>query len=266
MNAHDASLTIFRGKFKAWQEFFNCSEQPFLHASTKALTERYAKMVALRFEGLSLAAVGKEIGISPEQVRQRLAKFTERIDDYLRALKRCEQCHEFYGTNGVRIAGNALCLPCAEIYKKLRDPKGMEFSEMLEKSLGVHFIDDMPHTVLFTIPLKPITWNTIAAKNRWTYKKIKDQWQAQTLYAIREAQIKPIRGSKVEIGIHARWKQRRLHDACDLYAKAIIDQLVYSGILEDDSLEYVERVTFSGTIGQPRDEMVVTIKVLDDVL
>lgn len=124
----------------------------------------------------------------------------------------------------------------------------------------------MPYLAHFTIPLKPITWNALVGRNRWTYKKIKDLWQANTRYAILEAKMAPVNGFKVEIGIHAHWKQKRRHDIDDLYGKGILDQLVYSGILEDDSLEYVTKVTYTGKTGCKKDEMVVTLTQSPDVV
>ena len=63
----------------------------------------------------------------------------------------------------------------------------------------------------------------------------------------------------VKIHVHARWKEKRKHDIDSLLFKPILDQIVSSGILPDDSLEYVESVTFSGETGTGKDEMIVFI-------
>jgi hypothetical protein len=50
-------------------------------------------------------------------------------------------------------------------------------------------------------------------------------------------------GSRVRLHIHS--KRKRLCDADGISGKAAIDGLVYSGLLRDDSPEFVESVSYS---------------------
>ena len=66
---------------------------PYLRPVRKDLLERNLVAMALRLSGLSLRQVGNMVGISPEQVRQKEAKFVRwgkaKVDahgDQLRAL------------------------------------------------------------------------------------------------------------------------------------------------------------------------------------
>lgn len=108
----------------------------------------------------------------------------------------------------------------------------------------------------FIIPLKPISWNKIVAKNRWIYKSIKDEWQEASFYAIRKAQICPMTSFPIKIEIESHWKGKRKHDP-DIYAKGAIDALVYAKIIPDDSCEYIREICFKGSTGAERDEMIV---------
>jgi hypothetical protein len=111
----------------------------------------------------------------------------------------------------------------------------------------------------FEIPLKCISWNKIAAKNRWTYMKIKDEWQQATFYAIKQAKLTPVTIFPIKLMFRAMWKQKRVHDVDSLYAKATVDTLVFAKIIPDDSLQYLSIVTFTGETGADRDGLIVTI-------
>lgn len=60
------------------------------------------------------------------------------------------------------------------------------------------------------------------------------------------------------VDIHVHSKRKRLADADGLSAKWVIDAIVKSGILRDDSPEYVKTVTYSQEKGSP-EEVLVTI-------
>ena len=111
----------------------------------------------------------------------------------------------------------------------------------------------------FTIKEKLPSWNTIAGGGKWAYKKAKDTWQGFTYESALEAKLKPITEYPVDVSVHAKWKHNRCHDIDSCYVKPIFDQLVYMGILKDDSLEYVDRVTYSGEIGADEDCVIITL-------
>lgn len=107
------------------------------------------------------------------------------------------------------------------------------------------------------IPIKPISWNRLAAKNRWVYKSIKDEWQKATFDAVMEQWDGQTPETPCRIRIEAHWKQKRLHDITDLYAKAVIDAIVKMKIIPDDSLQYVKEITVTGKVGCMNDEMII---------
>lgn len=108
------------------------------------------------------------------------------------------------------------------------------------------------------IPIKPISWNAIACKHFRVYSKIMNSWRWFTLEALSKVKKEKFT-YPVSIHFHAKWKMKKVHDIDDLYGKAVVDQLVASGFLVDDSLEYVRSVTYTGEIGADKDEMIVTI-------
>ena len=66
--------------------------------------------------------------------------------------------------------------------------------------------------------------------------------------------------SRVSIHIHSR--RKRLVDADGVSAKAAIDGIVHSGLLKDDSSEYVEEVSYSQEKIQKgeEEETIITIE------
>jgi len=60
------------------------------------------------------------------------------------------------------------------------------------------------------------------------------------------------------VSIHIHSVRKRLTDSDGLCAKWLIDELVLSGLLVDDSPTYVESVTFSQEKGQP-EETIITL-------
>lgn len=112
----------------------------------------------------------------------------------------------------------------------------------------------------FAIDIKVLSWNSIACKHWLVYKAAADEAKQVTMIAIRNAKLKPIKEFPVSIHFHAKWKNSNKRDVDALYCKAILDQLVTSGILPDDSLEYVKQVTYSGEIKSDKDELIVTVE------
>ena len=111
----------------------------------------------------------------------------------------------------------------------------------------------------FDINLKVLSLNNLLRKNKWTCKRATDEAKEAAFYAIKQAKLKPIKQFPVVITFHAVWKNKIRRDVDDLFTKPIVDQLVRSGILPDDSLAYVSKVVFTGEIGMKRDHLVVHI-------
>ena len=97
--------------------------------------------------------------------------------------------------------------------------------------------------------------------------KIRDYWHDLTWAAVEQQKIKPVVFYPVEINIKCQWKARRRRDIDSLYVKAIFDSLVETGILEDDSSGFVNRVTIEGEIGAPKNMVTIVIntKLIENV-
>lgn len=67
-------------------------------------------------------------------------------------------------------------------------------------------------------------------------------------------------GVKARIAVHSR--RHRLCDADGISAKAAIDGLVHSGILKNDSPEFVENVSYSQEKTKGGEETVIVIEWL----
>jgi Holliday junction resolvase RusA-like endonuclease len=59
--------------------------------------------------------------------------------------------------------------------------------------------------------------------------------------------------------IHIHQKRKRLVDVDNVYAKAVVDGLRCSGIIEDDAPKNVESVTFSQEKSVDKEETAITI-------
>lgn len=116
--------------------------------------------------------------------------------------------------------------------------------------------------VSFTIPLKPVSWNALVRKHYRTVTKLADEWKVATLYAVKEAKIKPFPSDALPIHISftASWKGKRRHDIDSLYVKAVVDQLVAMRILPDDNCSIVRSVMVTGRNGQKADSLLVEIQ------
>ncbi len=112
----------------------------------------------------------------------------------------------------------------------------------------------------FIIPIKCVPWNQVATKSYWVYSKIGNDMKLATLYALKASKLPVVSHYPVTMHYHIKWKQKRRHDLDSLFLKHANDQIVASGILIDDSLEYVSKVIYTGETGADRDEIIVTIE------
>lgn len=122
-----------------------------------------------------------------------------------------------------------------------------------------HGIQEALMLQTFTISAKALSWNKLCTAHWRVYSRLANEWKYLALEAIQKAKIKPCTVFPIEVSIHCKWKAKRVHDIDSLYCKAICDQLVASKIIPDDSLEYIDRVAFSGETGCKKDEVIVTL-------
>jgi len=75
------------------------------------------------------------------------------------------------------------------------------------------------------------------------------------------AKENPRYGSPCRIHVHSI--RKRLTDADGISGKAAIDGIVHSGILEDDSPQFVKEVSYSQEKGKP-EKTIITIEEITD--
>jgi len=110
------------------------------------------------------------------------------------------------------------------------------------------------------IPLKPVSWNTLLRQHYWKVKKEFDMWKQATVVALQQHQTKPVKKYPITVHVRAEWKQKRIHDVDGLVFKPILDTFIKCNVLPDDSLTYVERVIYTGAIGQVKDQLIITLE------
>jgi Holliday junction resolvase RusA-like endonuclease len=113
--------------------------------------------------------------------------------------------------------------------------------------------------LILDIPMRAVSWNTLARKSHWLYTAAFKDMKENTLYVLRmHGRIRPFE-KPVSISVHASWKGKRRHDASNIVLKPIEDLLVSEGILKDDDLTHVRSVTFTGENGCGEDRLRVTL-------
>lgn len=119
--------------------------------------------------------------------------------------------------------------------------------------------------MLFTVRLKAKSWNSIACKHFRVYKAAADEAKMATRAAIIEHKLEPVTEFPVAVWFHAKWTRNGRRDIDALYCKAVLDQLVLSGILPDDNLKYVNCAVYTGETKSDADELVVKIGKLSNL-
>lgn len=115
-------------------------------------------------------------------------------------------------------------------------------------------------TMRIAIPLKPQSWNVLVRKHYRVVQAFKNEWDTAVFFQVKKDKLLPVRIYPVALDIEAHWKFKKRHDIDALCTKFAVDALVRAGILLDDDLSHVSRVTFTGKIGQPIDELIIDIK------
>lgn len=87
---------------------------------------------------------------------------------------------------------------------------------------------------------------------------MKDEMGILAFFAIKEAGIRPYM-SPIEIEVHAKKRHKRKFDLDNLYFKAVQDQLVELGIVKDDTLDHITKISYTGEVGADRDGLLVTL-------
>lgn len=105
------------------------------------------------------------------------------------------------------------------------------------------------------IDLRPVSWNKQVRKNRWAYKKVSDEWKIGTTSAlVSQKLIKfPPEAFPLAVAVIAHWKGRHKHDIDSLYVKPVFDTIADFGIIPDDNIKFIERVTYYGRVGEAED-------------
>lgn len=108
------------------------------------------------------------------------------------------------------------------------------------------------------IPLKPVSWNTLARKNRWTYTAVFGAWKRETYAVILENRPPRIEGP-VRIVVTGLFRTKRKHDPDNLLVKPVLDQIVAQGVLPEDNSAVVSEVVLRVRTGAPKDELLIEI-------
>ncbi len=110
----------------------------------------------------------------------------------------------------------------------------------------------------FVIYEKPQSWNTLARKNYWTYKKVFEAWHYLTHQALTAVKAKPINGP-VRLVVVARWKGKTRRDVDNILLKPIIDAMVAYGVLSDDDTTNITEITTRGLTGQEAESLSIEL-------
>lgn len=110
----------------------------------------------------------------------------------------------------------------------------------------------------FRIIYKPESWNKLARKSYWTYKRVFEAWHALTWQALTEADIRKAEGA-VRLVVTARWKGNRHHDLDNILLKPVIDTMVKFGVFPDDRLKNIPEITLRGLTNQEEDSLQIDL-------
>lgn len=109
------------------------------------------------------------------------------------------------------------------------------------------------------IPIKVLSLNDLLGKSKWVFRRTIDDIHLATWAAIESSKAKPVRRFPVTVRFHASWKGKQRHDIDALFCKPVLDQIVRSGLLPDDSIKYIAAVVFTGETGAKGDFLRVDI-------
>jgi len=96
------------------------------------------------------------------------------------------------------------------------------------------------------IPIRPVSWNTLARKSRWTYKETFEAMKVQTMAAVMKTKPYPRFTGQVKVRFIAAWKDKRKHDLDNVCVKPILDELVSMKVLTGDDMDVMTEVVIRG--------------------
>lgn len=101
------------------------------------------------------------------------------------------------------------------------------------------------------------SWNELWKGVHWSKRKrITDAWHNMVFFGVKEAKLKPMKRVRITFIRIAP----RVIDSDNIIAKPCLDALVLSGILVNDTPEYVTEVTLRSEKGKKKQ----TIIILED--
>lgn len=112
--------------------------------------------------------------------------------------------------------------------------------------------------ISFRIMQKPESWNTLARKTFWAYKRVFEMWYTLTGAALSEVDAQPVAGP-VRLEVTARWKTKRRHDIDNILLKPVLDAMVKREILRDDGVNDIVEIKLRGLIDQSEDSLQIDI-------
>lgn len=99
--------------------------------------------------------------------------------------------------------------------------------------------------MIINIPnVKAPTWNKIIQKtaHHWAVKKKEfDYWKTLIYWIVKRLELEPYK-NKVHLTFECHYKDKRRRDPDGICLKPIIDALVDTGLLKDDSDEYISSI------------------------
>ena len=102
--------------------------------------------------------------------------------------------------------------------------------------------------------------NKSYAGRHWTKRKEEaDLIHQLVISEIKKAHFKPIKEFPVNTLVTAYYKDRRRHDSNNVSDKEIIDGLVLSGLLPDDSTEYIRTSSTMAVIGADENRVEIDL-------
>lgn len=123
----------------------------------------------------------------------------------------------------------------------------------------------MSRVYSYTLPILPLSMNQRERTSHWTRRRELEQITTATKYLAFEAGIPPARTRRrVTVTIHKTTRSRVTDDPSnrDSRAKSVLDAMVRTGILIDDSDKWLE---WGGVIEGEKRPQVCTVVTLQDV-
>ena len=112
----------------------------------------------------------------------------------------------------------------------------------------------------YVIPEIPPSNNKYIGRNeRWTYQEDKKAWADKVFFLCRPRPPQPI--NKAVVVLTYYFKDRRRHDPDNYAGKFILDGLVRSGIIVDDSFDHISLI-LNGRYDKDRPRTEIHIKEL----